>query len=211
MNSFKEVKEIRKKIFVENKYKEYESILNKLMIPEDFDPDNCIPKVFEDEKYKEINCYAFGEYKELYKMIKKEIVNLPINNNPIIVVHPFYPILRHANFLVKDREYLNKYLKYEEQMIKLLKYSKEDIILFESPDSLARYTYTFLKYKKIKKIVLTEHSYGKVLDKEDIKNMDYQKAKIVGCYEEHCIKDVENELRNIEIERIDELIMERFC
>lgn len=211
MNNIEEVKKIREKIFLENKYKEFENVLNKLMIPKDFDPNNCIPIVFEDKEYKKINHYEFAEYKKLYETVKKDTINLSITNDPIIVVHPFYPILRHANFLVNDSFYFNKYLQYEEQIIKLLKFSNNDIILFESPDSFARYTYSFLKYNKIKKIVFTEHSYGKVLDKDDLKDINYHNVKIAGCYGKHCIKDVENELLDMEIERIDNLIMERFC
>ena len=211
MNSENEVIKIRNKIFKSDKYKKYEETLDKMMIPENFDIKNCIPQIFNDSKYSQINRYDFGEYKELYQSIKKDIPNLEIKGKPILVVHPFYPILRHANFLVESKTYLNKYLEYEKRIIKLLKESKNDIILFESPDSFARYTYSFLKYKRIKKVILTEHSHGRILDKNDLNDLVFHKAMIAGCYNNHCIKEILDELTDYEIEKLDDLIMERYC
>jgi hypothetical protein len=205
-----ELNELRKKIFQEKKYLNFEHTINKMMIPQVFDLNNCIPEVFSDKNYDSINKFECGEYLELYKKIKEDIIDLPTDDNPVIVVHPFYPIIRHANFLASDIEYLNTYIAYEQKMIKLLKKSKQDIILFESPDSFARYTYSFLKYNRIKKVILTYHSQGKVLNKNDLNSLNITKAKIAGCYGKHCISDVEKELSGIKTTRIDGLIMERF-
>ena len=209
-NNLDEIIKIRKKVFRTKKFIEYENTLNKMMIPEKFDLYNCIPAIFESKKYDLINRFECDEYYELYRQIKKRTINLPVKDDPIIIVHPFYTILRHANFLAFDKEYLNKYIKYERKMIELLKTSKNDIVLFESPDSFARFTYSFLKYNKIKKVILTCHSLGKVLDENDLKELEFRQAMIAGCYKEHCIKDVEKQLANKKLTRINDLIMERF-
>lgn len=211
MNNFKKVQNIRKKIFLNTKYSKFQQLLNQMMIPEIFDYNDCIPMVFSDPNYNKINKFKIGEYRILYEAVKQDVVNKQINNKAIIVVHPFYPILRHANFLVMNDDYLNKYIKYEKRMIKLLKFSNRDIILFESPDSFARYTYSFLKYGKIKKVIFTEHSYGKVLNKQELSKLVLEYGTpIVGCYGNNCLKEVEQQFNNTKLVRKNKLILERY-
>ena len=113
MKTIEEVKKLRKKIFECTKYIEYENTFNELMIPEEFNPDDCIPVCYTKENYNDICKYSFGKYKELYEKAKNSInTNGIIKDNSIFVVHPFYPILRHANFLCNNEIFLKEYKEY---------------------------------------------------------------------------------------------------
>ena len=102
------------------------------------------------------------------------------------------------------------YLDYEEKILVILNNPNSNIILFESPDSFARFTYKFYDVGSVKEVIFTEHSTGKVLDVNSIRDLKhYNNMQIAGCYGENCIKNVEEQLKNTKIKRINELIMER--
>lgn len=206
-----EVLRCREKIFKSQKFNKYTEILNIMGIPEEFNYKDCIPKIFLDKDYngKYLNNEQYNNlYLEMQDYAKDKKINL--EKETILVVHPFYPIIRHANFLIEMPQYFKKYLKYERKMTKLLKDKRYNVILFESPDNFARYTYKFYDSGNIKKVIFTEHSTGKVLEPkvlEDIKNIE--NCKIAGCYGENCIKDVEEQLKDKKIKRMSKLILER--
>ena len=212
-NKIDNVISYRKKIFDCNKFEIYNSILNKMQIPEQFDYKNCIPKVFAYKSYKNNICkFKIDPYKKLYKAtcnyVREYQLNKKLKN--LLVVHPFYPIIRHANFLIEDYEYFEKYKNYEKEIIKLFSDLNYNIILLESPDNFARYTYQFYDKYKFNKVIFTEHSTGKILKNDDLnylKKLDNFES--VGCYGDNCIKDVEDQLKNKKIVRNDKLIMER--
>lgn len=93
------------------------------------------------------------------------------------MVHPFYPGLRHANFLIEFEDYYKKYLEYERKIKLLLSKSENNVILFESPDNFARYTYIFLNFNSIKKVIFTENSTGNILSQESKGNLNVLKKK----------------------------------
>lgn len=204
--------EKRKTIFEHKQFSKYIDILNQMGIPQKFDYKNCIPQVFSDLEYEKIKKFEIEPYSILYKEVLKytQLKMEYEKKNILILVHPFYPILRHANFLIQFPEYYNKYLEYEEKILEILNNPNSNIILFESPDSFARYTYKFYDIGSVKEVIFTEHSTGKVLDVNSIRNFKYSNnMRIAGCYGENCVKDVENQLEKAEIKRINELIMER--
>ncbi len=132
----------------------------------------------------------------------------------IVLVHPFYPELRHANFLIEFQEYYNEYLKYERKIEELLSKSENNIILFESPDNFARFTYSFINFDSIKQVIFTEHSTGKILSHENINDLNFLKnkeIKICGCYGDNCIIDVEKQLQDLNINmcREESIILNR--
>ena len=204
--------EKRKEIFEQKKFNKYIDILDKMGIPKEFNYKNCIPEVFSDLEYQKIKKFEIEPYSTLYNEVLRyvQIKKIHENKNIIILVHPFYPILRHANFLIQFPEYYKSYLDYEEKILEILNNPNSNIILFESPDSFARFTYKFYDIGSVKEVIFTEHSTGKVLDVNSIKDLEhYNNIQIAGCYGENCIKDVEEQLKNTKIKRINELIMER--
>lgn len=214
----KEVIKYRKKFFNEKKFEKYNDILDKMQIPEKFDYLDCIPEVFSSLEYEDIKKFKNDRYNLLYKEVKdyvdsklEKIFDL---DNVIILVHPFYPELRHANFLIEFQEYYNKYLEYERKIEELLSKSENNIILFESPDNFARYTYSFINFDSIKKVIFTEHSTGKILSHENISDLNFLKnkeIKICGCYGENCIVDVEKQLQDLNVNmcREESMILNR--
>lgn len=214
----KEIIEHRKKFFKENRFKQYNHILNKMQIPENFDYSDCIPKVFSSADYENIKQFKKDEYNLLYKEVKEYVKErtrkISEIHDAIILVHPFYPGLRHANFLIEFQDYYKKYLEYERKIELLLSKSENNIILFESPDNFARYTYIFLNFNSIKKVIFTEHSTGNILSQEskgDLNVLKNKKVKICGCYGENCIVDVERQLQdlNVNIIREESMILNR--
>lgn len=212
MENLKKVIEDRKKIFECKKYQKYQYVLDILGIPEEFNYKDCIPKVFLNKNYEEIKKFKVEPYEEIYKeMIKhakeKEFI---LGKEIIILVHPFYPLIRHANFLIEYPQYYKRYREYENKLLKILNNPSLNIILFESPDNFARYTYKFYDEGSVKKVVFTEHSTGIVLNNEDLIEMkEYKNIKIAGCYGENCIADVEKQLKGVNFTRQKNLIMER--
>lgn len=205
-NFIEEVIEYRKKFFKEKLFEKYDDILDKMQIPEKFNYLDCVPNVFNSLEYEDIKQFRKDRYNLLYKEVKKyvdgRLKKISDLDNVIILVHPFYPGLRHANFLIEFQEYYKKYVEYERKIEKLLSKPKNNIILFESPDNFARYTYSFMDFDSIKKVIFTEHSTGKVLSDENINDLIFLKnkeIKICGCYGENCIVDVEKQLQDLKI------------
>jgi len=202
----------RENIFTYNKFEQHINILDKMGIPKKFDYNNCIPKVFDDIDYQKINKFEKKQYNNLYKDVLSYAKDKEIDETKEVkvLVHPFYPVIRHANFLIQDSEYYEKYLKYEESILKELNNPKNNIILFESPDNFARFTYKFYDTGSVKKVIFTEHSTGKVLDK-NIKNSikKYENIEIIGCYGANCVKDVEKQLSEYNLKRNTDMILER--
>lgn len=213
------VEKSRKKYFKETKFKKYNDLLDTMQIPEQFNYLNCIPSVFSNPEYENIKKFKKDRYNNLYKEVKQyaEENTKKTNDsyNITILVHPFYPSLRHANFLIEFEEYYEKYLIYEKKIENLLANSENNIILFESPDNFARYTYSFLKFNSIRKVIFTEHSTGKILSEEKIEELGFiknKKIKVIGCYGDNCVKDVEEQLRdclNEDMDRENDLILNR--
>lgn len=203
----------REKIFKSKKFNKYIEILNNMEIPQEFNYKDCIPKVFSDKDYNNTIKYFNKEpYNNLYLEVQFYAKDKNINpkKETILVVHPFYPLIRHANFLIEMPEYFKKYLKYERKMIKLLKDKRYNVILFESPDNFARFTYKFYDNGNVKKVIFTQHSTGKALNSKLLEHMDnIEDYKIAGCYGENCIKDVEEQLKDKKIKRMRKLILER--
>lgn len=201
-----EVIKYRKKFFKEKLFEKYNDILDKMQIPEKFNYLDCVPDVFNSLEYEDIKKFKKDRYNLLYKEAKK-YVNVKLKkmydlDNVIILVHPFYPGLRHANFLIEFQEFYKEYLEYERKIEKLLSRPENNIILFESPDNFARYTYSFMDFDSIKKVIFTEHSTGKILSDENISTLNFLKnkeIKICGCYGENCIVDVEKQLRDLKV------------
>lgn len=213
-----EVIEYRKKFFKEKLFKKYDDILDKMQIPEKFNYLNCVPNVFNSLEYEDIKQFRKDRYNLLYKEVKKyvdgRLKKISDLDNVIILVHPFYPGLRHANFLIEFQDYYKKYVEYERKIEALLSKSENNIILFESPDNFARYTYSFMDFDSIKKVIFTEHSTGKILSEENTIDLNFLKnkeIKICGCYGENCIVDVEKQLQdlNINISREESMILNR--
>lgn len=205
-NFIEEVIEYRKKFFKEKLFEKYDDILDKMQIPEKFNYLDCVPNVFNSLEYEDIKQFRKDRYNLLYKEVKKyvdgRLKKISDLDNVIILVHPFYPGLRHANFLIEFQEYYKKYVEYERKIEKLLSKPKNNIILFESPDNFARYTYSFMDFDSLKKVIFTEHSTGKVLSDENINDLIFLKnkeIKICGCYGENCIVDVEKQLQDLKI------------
>ena len=205
-NFIEEVIEYRKKFFKEKLFEKYDDILDKMQIPEKFNYLDCVPNVFNSLEYEDIKQFRKDRYNLLYKEVKKyvdgRLKKISDLDNVIILVHPFYPGLRHANFLIEFQEYYKKYVEYDRKIEKLLSKPKNNIILFESPDNFARYTYSFMDFDSIKKVIFTEHSTGKVLSDENINDLIFLKnkeIKICGCYGENCIVDVEKQLQDLKI------------
>lgn len=205
-NFIEEVIEYRKKFFKEKLFEKYDDILDKMQIPEKFNYLDCVPNVFNSLEYEDIKQFRKDRYNLLYKEVKKyvdgRLKKISDLDNVIILVHPFYPGLRHANFLIEFQEYYKKYVEYERKIEKLLSKPENNIILFESPDNFARYTYSFMDFDSIKKVIFTEHSTGKVLSDENINDLIFLKnkeIKICGCYGENCIVDVEKQLQDLKI------------
>lgn len=205
-NFIEEVIEYRKKFFKEKLFEKYDDILDKMQIPEKFNYLDCVPNVFNSLEYEDIKQFRKDRYNLLYKEVKKyvdgRLKKISDLDNVIILVHPFYPGLRHANFLIEFQEYYKKYVEYERKIEKLLSKPENNIILFESPDNFARYTYSFMDFDSIKKVIFTEHSTGKVLSNENINDLIFLKnkeIKICGCYGENCIVDVEKQLQDLKI------------
>ncbi len=214
LSNEKEVLQSREKIFNYNKFNKYEKTIDKLQIPKIFDYKNCIPIAFSMDNYSEIKKFKVGEYQVLYKEMKNYIRNegVDANRDVIVIVHPFYPTIRHANFLIEYNDYFKKYIDYEEKITNMLESKNSNIVLFESPDNFARYTYKFYDNNSIKNVVFTEHSNGKVLDKEDLKIFSgVKRCIIMGCYGQYCLKDVKDQLEEMGIDVIcdKELILER--
>lgn len=202
----------RKKLFKSKKFNKYIDILNKMEIPEEFNFKDCIPEIFSNKDYNKIKGFNIEPYSNLYiDMLEySKSRNFSKEKKTVIVVHPFYPLIRHANFLIEFPQYFKKYLKYERRMIELLKSKKYNVILFESPDNFARFTYKFYDMGHIQKVIFTEHSTGKVLDSKLLKEIsNIECFKIAGCYGENCIKDVEEQLLGKDIKRMEKLILER--
>lgn len=204
--------EKREEIFKQKKFNKYITILNNMGIPEKFDYKDCVPKVFFDLKYDKIKRFELEPYSLLYKDVLKYAKDKDFNRNEeiIAIVHPFYPIIRHANFLIQFPEYYSKYLEYEEKILKILNNKNNNIILFESPDNFARFTYKFYDIGSVKKVIFTEHSTGIALDVNCLETVKkHQKIKIAGCYGDNCLTDVEKQLSNTKTERLKDLILER--
>lgn len=213
-----EVIKYRKKFFKEKLFEKYNDILDKMQIPEKFNYLDCVPDVFNSLEYEDIKQFKKGRYNLLYKEAKKyvngKLKKISDLDNVIILVHPFYPGLRHANFLIEFQEYYIEYLEYERKIKKLLSKPENNIILFESPDNFARYTYSFMEFNSIKKVIFTEHSTGKILRDENISDLNFLKnkeIKICGCYGENCIVDVEKQLQDlkVKISRENSMILNR--
>ena len=201
-----EVIKYRKKFFREKLFEKYNDILDKMQIPEKFNYLDCVPDVFNSLEYEDIKQFKKDRYNLLYKEAKKyvneKLKKISDLDNVIILVHPFYPGLRHANFLIEFQEYYKEYLEYERKIKRLLSKPEHNIILFESPDNFARYTYSFMDFDSIKKVIFTEHSTGKILSDENISNLNFLKnkeIKICGCYGENCIIDVEKQLEDLKV------------
>ncbi len=202
----------RRKFYNKKKYNEFLQLLNTLQIPKKFDYQNCIPKVFNDENYHVINKFEYNEYLLFYNCIKKNIncKTMNYNKDVVIIVHPFYPMLRHTNFLIMNWEYFKKYRKYEKEIFKLIKKSDCNIIICDSPDNYARFGYYLLKYDNVKEIVFTEHSTGRMLENTLLKKIDnYSKVYLAGCYKNHCIEDIKHLILGKEIIEIKSCILER--
>lgn len=213
-----EVIKYRKKFFKEKLFVKYNDILDKMQIPEKFNYLDCVPDVFNSLEYEDIKQFKKDRYNLLYKEAKKyvnrKLKKISDLDNVIILVHPFYPGLRHANFLIEFQEYYNEYLEYERKIEKLLSKPENNIILFESPDNFARYTYSFIDFDSIKKVIFTEHSTGKILSDENISDLKFLKnkeIKICGCYGENCIVDIEKQLQdlNVNMSREESMILNR--
>ena len=213
MNKISDVVNYRKKIFNNNKFEKYVNVLDEMQIPEKFDFQNCIPEVFGNINYKKSICkFKIKPYKDLYKATNSYIKDYKIDNKKtnLLVVHPFYPLIRHANFLIENSNYFEEYKKYENRMLKIFDDLNYNIILLESPDNFARYTYKFYDKNKFIKVIFTEHSTGKILKNEDLKYLkQLNNFEIVGCYGEYCIRDIEKQLKDKKIKRNKEIIMER--
>lgn len=201
-----EVIKYRKKFFKEKLFEKYNDILDRMQIPEKFNYLDCVPDVFNSLEYEDIKQFKKDRYNLLYKEAKKyvneKLKKISDLDNVIILVHPFYPGLRHANFLIEFQEYYKEYLEYERKIEKLLSKPENNIILFESPDNFARYTYSFMDFDSIKKVIFTEHSTGKVLsdeNKNDLIFLKNKEIKICGCYDENCIVDVEKQLEDLKV------------
>ena len=201
-----EVIKYRKKFFKEKLFEKYNDILDKMQIPEKFNYLDCVPDVFNSLEYEDIKQFKKDRYNLLYKEAKKyvneKLKKISDLDNVIILVHPFYPGLRHANFLIEFQEYYKEYLEYERKIKRLLSKPENNIILFESPDNFARYTYSFMDFDSIKKVIFTEHSTGKVLsdeNKNDLIFLKNKEIKICGCYGENCIVDVEKQLEDLKV------------
>ena len=191
----------------ESIFEKYNDILDKMQIPEKFNYLDCVPDVFNSLEYEDIKQFKKDRYNLLYKEAKKyvneKLKKISDLDNVIILVHPFYPGLRHANFLIEFQEYYKEYLEYERKIKRLLSKPEHNIILFESPDNFARYTYSFMDFDSIKKVIFTEHSTGKILSDENISNLNFLKnkeIKICGCYGENCIVDVEKQLEDLKVQ-----------
>lgn len=213
-----EVIKYRKKFFKEKLFEKYNDILDKMQIPEKFNYLDCVPNIFNSIEYEDIKQFRNDRYNLLYKEVKKYVngkfKKISDLDNVIILVHPFYPGLRHANFLIEFQEYYEMYLEYERKIETLLSKPENNIILFESPDNFARYTYRFMDFDSIKRVIFTEHSTGKILRDENISDLNFLKnkeTKICGCYGENCIVDVEKQLQelNVNISRDKSMILNR--
>lgn len=217
-NIIDEVVEHRKKFFKDKFFENYNDILDKMQIPEKFNYLDCVPDIFNSIEYEDIKQFRNDRYNLLYKEVKKyvngKVKKISDLDNVIILVHPFYPELRHVNFLIKFQEYYEIYLEYERRIETLLSKPENNIILFESPDNFARYTYSFMDFDSIKRVVFTEHSTGKILRDENISDLYFLKnkeIKICGCYGENCLVDVEKQLQelNVNIIRDKSMILNR--
>lgn len=215
---YKNVVDHRKRFFMQNFFEKYNYILDKMQIPERFNYLDCIPDVFSSMEYESIKKFEkeiyYSLYQETRKYADKKARKITDLNNVIALVHPFYPELRHANFLIEFQKYYKEYLEYEKEIEKILVNSKNNIILFESPDNFARYTYSFMEFGGIKKVIFTEHSTGKILNNENINQLIFLKnkeIKICGCYGENCIVDVEKQLQKIgvKVSRNERMILNR--
>ena len=204
----------RKAIFDCNNFMKFKDILDEMNIPEVFNYKDCIPKIFFNIDYDKIKLFNIGPYKKLYEEMKayakqRKIENI---NNIILLVHPFYPLLRHANFMIEKSEYFDKYIEYEKNLFNILNDNKNEIILFESPDCFARYTYNIYdKYSNIKRVIFTEHSKGKLLDNEEKileKFVNQSNLRIAGCYRDYCINGIKSYF-NEEIMNIEKCILDR--
>ena len=214
MNNEKKVFNLRKKIFKCKKYNKYNEILYNLFIQMYYDYKSCIPVCFSNLDYDKINIFKQKEYLDIYNKVLNDIsiVNKQkLNKNVLFIIHPFYPLLRHSNFLIQSDYYLKQYIAYEKKITKILKFSKRDIVLVDSPDSFMNYTYKFLKYRRIKRVLLTRHSEGFLLNKDDIDLLkNVENASLIGCYKNRCISDFESEISLINYKKIDSLIFSRF-
>ena len=204
----------RKIIFECKKFVNFEDILDEMNIPENFNYKNCIPKIFSNIDYDKIKLFNDGVYKNLYKEMRsyakpRKIENI---NNIILLVHPFYPLLRHANFMIEKSDYFEKYIEYEKNLVNILDEHKNEIILFESPDCFSRYTYSIYdKYSNIRRVIFTEHSKGKLLENETIllsEFLNQSNLRIAGCYRDYCINEIKSYF-NKEITNIEECILDR--
>lgn len=204
----------RKKIFECKKFENFKNILDEMNIPEKFNYINCIPKIFSNPDYEKIKTFVIEPYKDLYEKMRSYAKPRKIDkiNNLILLVHPFYPLLRHANFLIEKSDYLYKYEEYEKRIFNLLNNKENEIILFESPDCFARYTYTLYdKYFNIKRVIFTEHSKGNLLpqEKKFIEEfLNLRNLRVAGCYKIYCINEIKSNFYN-EITNIEECILNR--
>lgn len=86
----------REKIFKCKKFDCFGNILDEMNIPENFDTANCIPKIFSNPDYESIKRFVIEPYKSLYDYMRTYAKPRKIEkiNNIILLVHPFYPLLR---------------------------------------------------------------------------------------------------------------------
>lgn len=203
------VKNKRKQIFKNNN--ELEKIANNMIVSETFDYQNCIPEIFFNENYSDINKFKIKPYNKIYDELKEyEMKNEMHSANLTIVVHPFYTLLRHPNFLVESNKYLKEYLEYEKSIKKIFK-NRKNILLIESPDSFLKYTYKY--YKQVNKLIFTEHSTGYFLNKNQKNSInfdEYKNIEIVGCYDKLCIDQVLEQFKESKIKKNYKYIFYRY-
>ena len=204
----------REKIFKCKKFDCFGNILDEMNIPENFDTANCIPKIFSNPDYESIKRFVIEPYKSLYDYMRTYAKPRKIEkiNNIILLVHPFYPLLRHANFMIEKIDYFEQYLEYEAKIFNLLNNLENEIILFESPDCFSRYSYSLYdNYYNIKRVIFTEHSNGKLLENEknlinDLLNLN--NLRIAGCFKNCCIDEIKTYFNNTII-NVEECILNR--
>ena len=185
---------LRKKLFEGelDRFKKHQATIDSLMIPEHFDVGDCIPRVFSEPNYNVISTFSIEPYSDLLREAQAfaDEHSRPMFKGEVeVVVHPFYPIIRHCNLMLEEEGYTCKYEQYERKMLQLLQDHSKQTILFESPESFARFTYQFLVRGNVRQVIFTQHSRSIPLEETPRINPE-DVGRISGCYVGHCLKDV---------------------
>ncbi|ETR66106.1 MAG: hypothetical protein OMM_05801 [Candidatus Magnetoglobus multicellularis str. Araruama] len=160
-----------------------------------------VPDVFQSPDYVMISKYQGDSFKKLWNIAYNQKVkkNSKIMKTIIVLVHPFYFLLRHLNLL--SNLHCAYYALYVKNLIKLLQ-SKDNFFIVDSLESFLLMTNQLLTTENCEGFCITQHKTSEILmgKKRFLEILlKHRSICLAGCYQNRCVDQLGKQLNSNQI------------